>query len=188
MAFWDGITNLLVDSNLPPVDIRNPNQQAAGNLLLNQYQSASANPNYGLPDPQTQTMMENELTRDILARTGTSGAGGSGYSGEEVRKGLVDFRVNMIAQRQRNLDALRSAMIMGQGPALATADRVGGILPGIVRNAAGTFGQRVGDSLANDTFGEDPNAQANNVAAAVPGGGFGTTGYRPNGGMSVRGT
>lgn len=191
MSFWDGLKNMLVDSNIAPVDVRNPNQMAAGNMLMSQYGAASANPNYGLPTPELQRLQEDELSRDILGRTGSAGAGGSGYAGEQVRKGLTDFRISMIGQRQRALDSLRSAMIMGQGPGMAPAQRQTGLLPDIARNVGGTLGQRGGNALANDAFGEDPNARNN--AAAVPGGAPGTTGYRPpgmqsRGGMGVSGT
>lgn len=177
MAFWDGLNDLFRDRQHPPVrvDVRNPQQQATWDMLRDEYSQANANPFFGIPGPGIQTRVQDELTRDILART-ASGAGHSGYQSDQVRKGLVDFRIGMIRERQRALDALRSGLIQSQGPAMQAmpAD----IQAGIGSQAANAFAGRAAGAAARGLFGDDDDA-------AQEGGGWGTTGYRPNGNMRV---
>lgn len=174
------LLNMFTDQTLPRVDVSSPMQRQAFNNVSNEYNQAQANPNYGMPSPELQGLMQDQLSRDILARTATGG-GHSGYQAEQVRKGLVDFRIGMLTQRQRALDAIRSSMVAGAGPATGEA----GIQPGILNQAARGIGGYGARSVAKDVFGDQSSKDPNES-----GGDFGTTGYRQQdqrgrGGMSV---
>ena len=182
MGAWDRLLDAFSDQPARPVDVRNPNQMAVGSQMMSEYARANADPNYGMLSPELQRLHEDQLARDTLSRTAARGGGGSGYSNDQVRKSIVDFRIQSLAQRQRALDQLRSAMIMAQQP----AQQIGtpaqpGIVPNVLRSMGGAAGQRFGE----DMFDIKPNQAASQQSGGAPG----TTGYRPQdqqqGGMNV---
>lgn len=179
----ESLLNMFTDQTLPRVDVSSPMQRQAFGRVSNEYDQAAANPNYGMPSPELQRLTEDQLARDINARTAT-GSGHSGYQGEQIRKGLVDFRIGMFQQRQRALDAIRSSMVGAAGPGMAEA----GIQPGILNNAARGIGGYAARSAAKDIFGDGGDSQADSQQS---GGAPGTTGYRSSdtqgrsGGMRV---
>lgn len=181
MAFNpSSLLSMFTDNELPRVNIASPNQNRAFNDVSSEYEQARANPNYGMPSPELQALYENQLSRDIGSRTGGS-PGTKGYTGEEVRKGLVDFRIGLIQQRLKALDSMRSATVQAAGPSMGQADQQQGIL----NRGARAIGGMGAAAIGNDLF---PNQQGQGQAqqqSQQPGGAPGTTGYRPNGGMNV---
>lgn len=185
MGGWRDLLNVFTDNSLPSqrINVQSPQQAAVAGRTTGEYDQARANPNYGMPTPELQSAYENELSRDIMNRT-AAGSGGSGYQGDQVRKGLIDFRMGLLTQRQRALDSIRSGMVQAAGPSLATApqDVDRGILGQAAKQVAGRGAQAAGTAL----FGADDKQQQSQQAGGAPG----TTGYRQpdqqqSGGMKV---
>ena len=175
MGFGDTLRRFFGDPNPQDflVDVRSPEQRGMVQNTAAEYSRAAADPSYGMLSPADQRYQEQELARSVKNRTGAAGSGGSGYEADLVRKAIVDFRINQMAQRQRTLDTLRQGVLQSQS--MQTV----GMQPGLARAGAQYGICRGIDAM----FGDDKD----------PGGSYPgnpDNGKRPaqQGGMSVRGT
>lgn len=174
MGFGDNLRRFFGDPNPNDylVDVRNPAQRGLQNSLAGEYSRAQADPTYGGLSPADQRYMESELTRSIKNRTGASGAGGSGYEADLVRKAIVDFRIGQMAKRQNYLDSLRSG-ILSSGSLQATTPQPG-LLSGAAQYGIGRGIAKSFDSGERDPGGSFPGNEENGRRPAN--GGFGVNG------------
>jgi hypothetical protein len=148
------------------IDVARANQAAQ---LQDEYNRALADPNAGIGlSPAMQQQQENELGNHIRGQMSDQGAGGSGASNDAVTKGVVDYRIAQMGQRQKYLDSLRSAMLTSTTPQT--------VQPSASQSAVSRFTTQAAGSAANDLFGpsydpNDPRSPYYNRA-----GGFGVTG------------
>lgn len=141
------------------------------NQLQDQYTQASNNPNYGIGTPAEQALQEQTLANDIRNRTGASGGSGSGYEGDQIRKAIVDYRINAMGKRQQYLDSLRQGMLTASNPMpRGTQDSTNESPFRTAASAAiGGFGARLGNQAADNMFGPQGG---NNPSGATKGGEF----------------
>lgn len=170
-----------------PQDLRTPETVQTERNRLGQtagfdqeYQRAQGDPNYGIGTPEQQRYQENELANSIKNHTSAGGAGGSGYEADAVRKGMVDFRISQIANRQKALNDLRQTMVQSnQG----WQQPMGQPVAGIGRSMAGGFAGRAGQSMAKGVFGDDEDEQLQSMQRAQAAGAGtqpGGNGFRVN--------
>jgi hypothetical protein len=163
-------------------DLRSPEQRGMIQNTAAEYSRAAADPSYGMLSPADQRYQEQELARSVKNRTGAAGSGGSGYESDLVRKAIVDFRINQMAQRQRTLDTLRQGVLQSQGL------QMGSPQPGIARGLVTHALSRGVDSLFNepDPGGSQPGDTSRGNRYADPRDNGGSGGG--SGGMRVMGT
>lgn len=166
MGFMDAFSSMFGDPS-STVDIRSPEMRqqeqmrlSMGRGLASEYQRASGDPQYGMLPPDLLAQQENEIARSVRDRTGSGGAGGSGYETDMIRKAIIDFRIQQLARRQQSLDSLRSGMIyaMGGGQPLQQAQpQPPGIGRAMGQQVFGRIGQRGGMDISDALFGPPPN-------------------------------
>ena len=192
MAFMDSLAAILNNSPTPTqrIDIRAPETVAMDRMrlqLASQYgqrlTQAEQDPSYAIGTPEQNTLMEQELADQVRNRTGASGAGGSGYESDSVRKAIIDFRINQIARRQQALESLRTATTNAATPSSwgqqQTQPYQQGVIPQSIRQFAGNMTLGAGNAARTSMFGPQSPTDAQ-VDSQQPGGQPGTTGYRPN--------
>ena len=180
MGFGDTLRRFFGDPQPQLVDTRTDTQRGMQEQTAAEYARAAGDPSYGMLSPTDQRYMEQELTRSVKNRTGAAGSGGSGYEADLIRKAVVDFRINQMAQRQRTLDTLRQGVLQSGGMQ-ATSPQ-----PGI---ASGALQYGMGRGIAS--MFDDPDEKKRRGQEQNPGGGRPgdpSHGNRPNGGMEVSGT
>ena len=150
MGFGDALQRMFGDPNPRDfmVDVRSPEQRGMIQNTAAEYGRAAADPSYGMLSPADQRYQEQELARSVKNRTGAAGSGGSGYEADAVRKAIVDFRINQMAQRQQTLDRLRQGVMQSQS--MQTYNAQPGIGRAVVQNLAGRGVAGMGGAL----FGE----------------------------------
>ena len=181
MGFGDTLRRMFGDPQPQLVDTRNSAQRGVQEQTAAEYARASSDPEYGMLSPQDQRYMEQELTRSIKNRAGAAGSGGTGYESDLIRKGIVDFRIQQMAQRQRTLDTLRQGVLQSGGMQAVSPQ------PGV---ASGAMQYGLGRGIAS-AF-DDPDENKRRGQERNPGGGTPgdpAHGNRPAaGGMGVTGT
>jgi len=161
MGFGDALQRMFGDPRPQDfmVDVRSPEQRGMIQQTAQEYGRAAADPSYGMLSPADQRYQEQELARSVKNRTGSAGSGGSGYESDQVRKAIVDFRINQMAQRQQTLDRLRQGVMQSQSlqtfnaPAGVGRQAVNALAGGGVRGFQGMFGddKDPGGSQPGDT-------------------------------------
>jgi len=171
-----------------PIEQRTPQGIAASNYqnantarLQQEYQNAQTDPNYGLSDPATRALMENQIVSDTMGRTGATGAGQSGYERNEVASAMANFRIQQAANRQAALNNLRQAMVSSsQGP----QPQMGAPTASPLQSFTNTLTGRAANAVGRGLFGTTPEEDAATKWAQQSGGAPGTTGFRNYPGQS----
>lgn len=175
-----------------PIEQRTPQQISANKAqvqniggLQQEYANAQNDPNYGLADPATRALAENQIVNETMSRTGASGAGQSGYERNAVAGAIANFRIQQAANRQAALNNLRQGMLTASGSMMP---QMGSPTASPLQSFAGNLARGAAGAANRSLFGEDDTKKANNDNAAQPGGAPGTTGSDPaqqRGGMNV---
>lgn len=143
------------------------------NKLQGEYDSAMANPNWGMPDQAMQQMLEKQTEQTV--RNQYPGAGRAQWLNSRISDELLKMRFGLLDKRQQSLDKIRQMQTQALG-SMGGPAQPGGPSPAetLATKAMGQFAGAGAESAAESIFGKKGDKKGG-MAVAQNGTSPGTT-------------